>query len=130
MNFIELQTGFTPFNIAAEEALSLLDLRYGLGGKLERLGGERDCNFHVDSGCGRQLVLKISGAAGSQEAVDLQAQLLNHIARSSCRGLAPVGIPTQNGELYFEHQFDNGQRGFVRLVTCLEGTLMRALLCV
>ena len=78
----------------------------------------------MESDDGHRLVLKVSGAAESQDAVDLQVCLLEHVARSTCRGSAPVGVPARNGELYIEHQFADGQSSIVRLVTYLDGTPM------
>ena len=121
MDFSVLNDEFSPPDISEDEARSVLSRYYGLSGSLAPLEGERDRNFKVTAQDGRQFVLKISGLAESREAIDFQVATLAHIERTAPDIGVPRGVPNNDGELYFDHQFDGGNCHMLRLVTYVSG---------
>ena len=69
-----------PPDIALPQILAFLAREYGLHGTLTRLPSEKDLTFGLDTGAGRDWVVKIANIAEPPEALALQAAALDHLA--------------------------------------------------
>ncbi len=104
-------------DVSEQQALQVLQERYGLSGSLHPLGSQQDLNFRVDSAQGRH-VLKI--CHGDYAVVELEAQ---HAALSYLheRGLpVPAVIAAGSGEQLLALEL-GGQPLRVRLLEYIEG---------
>ena len=83
------------------EILQMLREHYGLEVELEALLSERDQNFRLRCGDGRQVVLKITNAVEAPLATDFQVQALLHLesylADHDCPITVPRVLPTVDG---------------------------------
>ena len=68
-----------PFFTVEDASRMALEL-YGLHVEARALPGERDCNFHLQTETGQELVLKIAPAVEQLETIDLQNKALEHLA--------------------------------------------------
>lgn len=98
---------------------------YGLPATARELVSERDRNFHLRTGDGRQFVLKITNAAEDPIVTDFQIRALLHIAARRAPVSVPAVVPTRDGHNTCEFENTSG-RHIVRLVTYLDGVLMRS----
>ncbi|PRA70188.1 hypothetical protein CQ065_05765 [Pseudomonas sp. MYb187] len=104
-------------NVSEQQALRVLQERYGLSGSLQSLGSQQDLNFRVDAPSGRY-VLKI--CHGTYAVAELEAQ---HAALGFLRerGLpVPAVIGATSGEQLLALDLD-GQPLRVRLLDYIEG---------
>src|ERR1700709_1780641 len=65
--------------VSNEEAAQLARVHFGLDVSVEPLVGERDRNFHLRDGKGREFVLKVIHPAEDQAVTDFQSKMLLHI---------------------------------------------------
>jgi 4-aminobutyrate aminotransferase-like enzyme/Ser/Thr protein kinase RdoA (MazF antagonist) len=97
---------------------------YGIAATATPLPGERDRNFLLSTGTGARYVLKVSHAGEARALLELQNQVLDHLAAQApelrlsrvVRSLAGAGIVEQTGP--------TGARHFVRLLTWVGGRMM------
>ena len=100
----------------SEQAVRVAAEVYGLDAAAAPLPSERDQNFHLRDGAGRQFVFKIANGEESLEILDLQNQALRHLAASDT-GLAwPRVVPALSGR-----EVESAAGHFVRLLTWVEG---------
>ena len=71
-----------------DNAARVLSARYGLTGKLTKLGGDRDANFRVELENGQRYVFKVMHPDCAVEDVALQCAVLRHLSES------PLRLPT------------------------------------
>jgi Ser/Thr protein kinase RdoA (MazF antagonist) len=100
------------------DAVALARSLYDLPATARELPSERDQNFRLDSARGA-FVLKVSGAAETTEALDLQNRALAWLAARAPELALPRLVPTAAGAPVAEA----GGR-FVRLLTYLPGTIL------
>jgi 4-aminobutyrate aminotransferase-like enzyme/Ser/Thr protein kinase RdoA (MazF antagonist) len=104
---------------AAALALSL----FGLEGRVRRLAGERDENFHVAGPTG-DFVLKVAGPAEREETLALQAAALAWVAERAPDLPLPRVVPSIEGLAATAIDDGDGSRRWVRLLAYLPGTVL------
>lgn len=76
-------------DIDESRAAQLARQHFGVEAEVRRLTGERDRNFHLRAGAGREYVLKFSHPAEDPRVADFQARALQHVER------VDPGLPVQ-----------------------------------
>lgn len=109
----------TKPDLSIEDARALLTDRFGVGGALTVLDGERDLNFRVDVAGRPRYVLKIANPSERPDVLDLQATAFAALAAAGVRG-CPALVPTldRTSSCTVEIQ---GAECIVRLLTWVEG---------
>src|SRR5689334_1216946 len=83
--------------ISDDKAHAILAEFFGIDGNLTTLTSERDKNFHVSAGDGRDYVLKIANSVEPPEVTKFQTDALLHIQRMDPELPVPRVIPTREG---------------------------------
>ena len=104
-----------------QEARRLAAALYGLDAAPHLLPGERDQNFLLRAADGAAYVLKIAAAGEARALLDLQHDVLAHLAHAGGAGAYPRVCPTLAGEAVAAVEGAGGVRHDVRLLTYLEG---------
>ncbi len=107
---------FTP-EAAAEIAHAL----YGVSGRLDALTSERDQNFRLTTETGDVFVLKISGAGEQRSILELQHDVLHHLAGRFTETEWPRVCRTKDDQAVTRVDGGNGLRHLVRMLTYIEG---------
>ena len=106
------------------EAMEALKEHWGLDAKVSSLVSERDQNFRVQTGGGKQYVLKIANLVETREVTDFQVQALVHIAEVAGREAIPISspevLPTVKGETMVELNSASGTHA-ARVVSFVSG---------
>ena len=68
--------------ISIKEALKILELNYNIKGVIQELDGEVDFNFKIESKCGKNYLLKISGPNFKSDYIDFQINLLDYLNKN------------------------------------------------
>lgn len=68
-----------PAQVSDAQASEILERHYGLSGRLEKLGGERDLNFRILLGDGSSRLLKLSHPLENPDVVDFHNQAMRRI---------------------------------------------------
>ena len=82
--------------ISIKEAQKILALNYDIKGSIEKLDGEIDFNFKVQSLKGKHYLLKISRPDFESDYTDFQIKLLDHLNKN-CEIELARNILTTNG---------------------------------
>ena len=110
--------------LADKEILRMMREQYGLDVQLDSLLSERDQNFRLRCGDGRQFVLKIANAAEDPLATEFQIEALLYLESYLERNDCPIHIPrilrTVDGETHLQVAAAGG-RHIARVVTYLAG---------
>lgn len=110
--------------VSAEEALRIASTYFGIEARsVKRLISERDHNFLLRSECGA-FVLKIAHPAEERLLSNLQSEALLHVEARDPQLHVQRVIRGLNGNAELALEFD-GQVRIVRMVSYLEGTLLR-----
>ena len=110
---------------AAAEALAVAARDYGVEATAVILPSERDQNFKLTTGDGKQAVLKIANADDDPGILDFQNEALRHVARSDITCEVPKLIPTAEGhDLSSIRHGNGGPRYHVRLLSWVEGDVL------
>lgn len=110
----------TPPQCSEANVRTVILDEYGLDGALESLLSERDQNFRLTSGDGRQFVFKIANALEPRVVTDFQIQALLHIEKSGCPVVTPHMVGTRDGKAATTI-VENGLELCCRLVTYVPG---------
>jgi Ser/Thr protein kinase RdoA (MazF antagonist)/murein DD-endopeptidase MepM/ murein hydrolase activator NlpD len=111
-------------SFTVEEAAGILRRLYGLDGALRELPSERDQNFHLRDGGGKEWVLKISNVAEKRDVLDFQNAVLAHL-ETKCPDLPlPRLRRTTEGAGLGETVHASGTRHAGRLLTFLSGQFL------
>jgi len=105
------------FSVAEVEAA--VHAQFGLQGTLCPLVSERDQNFRLDTPDGERFVVKVTGAAESAAATDLQLAALEHLALTATR-IAPQLVATLDGRRAGQIG-GSDRRHLLRVVTWIAG---------
>lgn len=108
--------------VRPDEALAVLQSRFGWPGTISALDSERDLNFLVTRGDGEKFVLKFSNSSEAAQVTDFQAKALAHIARVAPQLPVPRVMPNNDATLVAEFAASDGRKHKVRLLSWLEGT--------
>ena len=68
--------------ISIKEILKILELNFDVKGSIKELVGEVDYNFKVESKCGKNYLLKISGPNFESDYIDFQINLLEYLNKN------------------------------------------------
>ncbi len=112
-----------PF-FTVEEASRIAVGLYGLHVEARTLPGERDCNFHLKTETGQELVLKIAPDVEHLETIDLQNKALEHLAARDPSLLLPHVYVTTEGKTIGTVIKTDGTPHFVRLLTYIPGNVL------
>jgi 4-aminobutyrate aminotransferase-like enzyme/Ser/Thr protein kinase RdoA (MazF antagonist) len=117
---IALKTAPPP--VEASDAERLAREAYGVEGRARALPGERDRNFRLTTGDGREFVLKVVDPAADDATLDCQTAVLRHLAEQAPDLAVPRIVKSRDGQ-----DFGQGRVADVgyslRLVTWLPGRL-------
>ena len=109
-----------PAQVSDLQAEAVLRQFFGLSGKLERMGGERDLNFRVILPDGSSRLLKLSHPLENPQVVDFHNQAMRRIE------VRDPGLPVQRvhpalGGAYTTWVEIDGQRMLARLLSFVDG---------
>lgn len=110
-------------DLSPDAVRAALREHYGFDGTLTPLPGDRDLNFLVTEDDGTRVVVKVSSPDESEEILLIEADLMQHLARST-EGFAPNVVVATNGDTIVKHTTDDGQVHRLRAVEYLEGGLL------
>lgn len=108
--------------MSSDEAAELLCFGFKLHGQLSPLATEKDDTFRVDASDGRRYILKVANPSEDPREIDLQIQLLSHIATTDPNIPIPTLIRNVHGDTSFTAIDRAAQHRSVRLMSYLEGT--------
>ncbi len=109
---LALQTSPPALSTAEGEGIAR-DI-YGLAGTTRALSGERDCNFRLLTGDGREFVLKVLDAKDGAQSANLLASVLDFLAETDPALPVPRLLPAARGE-----RIGRFARGGIEYDTCL-----------
>jgi 4-aminobutyrate aminotransferase-like enzyme/Ser/Thr protein kinase RdoA (MazF antagonist) len=107
--------------VSAADAARVARALYGLEARATALPGEYDDNFHLRATDSREVVLKIMHPAREEWFVDMQCQVLTHLAERLPHVSLPRVIPTSEGKLFSRFRIDDGLGRLVWLLTFVPG---------
>jgi 4-aminobutyrate aminotransferase-like enzyme/Ser/Thr protein kinase RdoA (MazF antagonist) len=112
-----------PYFTVEDASRIALEL-YGLRVEAHTLPGERDCNFHLKTEAGQELVLKIAPAVEQLETIDLQNKVLEYLVTHDPALVLPHVLVTTEGETIGIVTNADGTTHFVRMLTFIPGKVL------
>jgi 4-aminobutyrate aminotransferase-like enzyme/Ser/Thr protein kinase RdoA (MazF antagonist) len=109
-------------SISPNEAQEIAFKYFGITSEADRLPGELDSNFKLESNTGESYILKISKAGTDINTLEYQNDLLRHLATKKLKILVPKILPDSNGDEIVSLTNEDEQR-HVRLLSWIEGRL-------
>jgi Ser/Thr protein kinase RdoA (MazF antagonist) len=107
--------------MSESEAVDLVRVHYGIEGRPTRFATEKDDTFRIAPASGPRYVLKVANPTEDAAEIDLQIQVLQHIAVRAPDLPIPRVIANKAGEGHFVHVDRAGQSRQVRLMSFVEG---------
>lgn len=104
------------------EVLSFSQDLFGLGETATALPSERDQNFHLQDKKKGSFVLKISQWGEDLQVLDLQLQVLEHLAKNASELGVPELQESKSGKFLEQIEDSTGRAYSLRVVSYLEGT--------
>jgi 4-aminobutyrate aminotransferase-like enzyme/Ser/Thr protein kinase RdoA (MazF antagonist) len=104
-----------------EEVARVARLAFGVTGSLSSLHSERDRNFRLIAGTGRQFLLKLQNPADDMGVVEMQSQAIRWVERQDPSLPVMRLIPTVEDRPFTSAVGADGRTSLVRLFTFLEG---------
>ena len=108
--------------ISIKEILKILELNFDVKGSVKELDGEVDYNFKVESKCGKNYLLKISGPNFESDYIDFQINLLEYLNKN-CEIEITKSELTIEGSRSCIVKDGLGRDRCVRLLSWVEGRL-------
>ncbi|MDR6600525.1 Ser/Thr protein kinase RdoA (MazF antagonist) [Achromobacter deleyi] len=108
-------------DIDESQAAQLARQHFGVEAEVRRLTGERDRNFHLRAGAGREYVLKFSHPAEDPRVADFQARALQHVERVDPGLPVQRVMPAADGAPSVWYQAPDAPLRVLRLFTYLPG---------
>lgn len=112
-------------SLALDEVGALVSRLYGIEGSVQSLASERDQNCRIETPDGARYVVKISNPSEPVSIVDFQIATLDHIARVAPDQPVPRVVRTRGGGTRDAVVLGNGLQTTVRMLTYLDGVLVR-----
>ncbi|MCP4692080.1 MAG: aminotransferase class III-fold pyridoxal phosphate-dependent enzyme [Desulfobacterales bacterium] len=109
---------------SAEEAAEIALRAFDIQASAHPMGSERDQNFRLSAGDGRQWVLKIANPAENPAIIDMQTKALLHIARVDPELAIPRVKTTSDGALFHQIDGSEGRCFIARVLSFLPGRLL------
>lgn len=108
--------------IDTPDVLEGIRAHYGLDGSLSPLPSDRDRNFLLTTDDDERYVVKVSSPDESDEILEIEADLMEHLDRST-DGFAPGVVRSTDDERIVKHSDSRGREHRFRVVDYLEGGL-------
>ena len=108
-------------NMTDAEAVDLARERFGIDGRPTRFATEKDDTFRIAPANGPRFILKVANPVEDIPEIDLQVQVLDHVAARAPDLPVPRVIPNDKGERHFNYLDRAGQNRQVRMMSYLEG---------
>lgn len=109
--------------IDAPDVLEGIREHYALDGALTPLPGDRDRNFLLTTDEGERYVVKVSSPDEVDEILEIEADLMEHLARST-DGFAPGVVRSAEGDRIVKLTDRRGREHRMRIVDYLEGGVL------
>jgi 4-aminobutyrate aminotransferase-like enzyme/Ser/Thr protein kinase RdoA (MazF antagonist) len=106
------------------DAVRLARQFYGLQAAVHTLPSERDQNFYLKTDAGEEFVLKIANVTERRETLDLQNQIMQHLAAHAPELAIPRVCATTAGESMIAIENAAGETHWLRLLTYVPGRLL------
>jgi hydroxylysine kinase len=103
-----------------------LDWSYGLNGELTRIDTEKDDTFRLDTGA-RRFLVKVAPHSEDPQVVNLQSAAMRHLELEAPDLPAQRLIPGVDGQLETPIQDGQGRGRVLRVMSWVEGTVLRSL---
>lgn len=110
--------------ISPAEASRIAHAVYGLSATAQRLPGEYDDNFHLETPDSRAFVLKLMHPAREESFVDMQCRALSHLAERAPHLHLPRVIPNLRGQSFSRTSSEDGLSRLVWLLAFIPGTTL------
>ncbi len=110
-------------DVSPDIVLAAIRQTYGLDGALEALPGERDLNFLLEGAEGRRWVVKVSSPDEPDEILEIETDLMRHVARIT-PGYSPNVVETSRGDRLGRYEDSSGALHRIRVVEYLEGAVL------
>ncbi len=104
-----------------DEALEIARTRYGLECEATRFATEKDDTFKISSSDGRYFILKLANPAEDAAEIDLQVQVLGHLAAVAPTLPVPRVVADLCGERQLPYRDRAGQHRQVWMLSYIEG---------
>ncbi|MHA2265696.1 MAG: phosphotransferase, partial [Candidatus Thorarchaeota archaeon] len=104
-----------------DEAKKIAEEIFSVVGELRELPSERDRNYHLRTGSGKEFVLKFSALSDEYDVIEAQNLAMIHIVSKIGSGFCPTPKKTKDGKLIEKVQDKKGNQYFARLLTYLPG---------
>lgn len=114
-----LATAFTRLTNA--QALDLAQIHYGITGRVNRFDTEKDDTFRIENDQGTRYVLKIANPDETEQEIDLQLTVLEHVATKDPDFPAPRVQRSLHGERMLMHGGPGGEQRLIRMLSYLDG---------
>jgi Ser/Thr protein kinase RdoA (MazF antagonist) len=111
-------------NFSVDVLAATVAEKYNLHGEYSQLISERDQNFRLKTTDGRKYVVKVTSLLEDSVATDFQIAALSHFETNNFNR-TPRVVPTVRGEKRSVISADNGQEYSLRVVSWLDGALLR-----
>ena len=108
--------------ISIKEIKKILKHNYNIIGSINRLDGEIDYNFRVESSDKKEYLLKISRSNFNLDYIDYQIKLLDHLKKDFSINI-PLNIQTIKGENFCIEKDSQGDDRCIRLLSWINGRL-------
>lgn len=113
-----------PPQVSADMAEAVVLTQWGIRARAKPLRGERDRNFHLRAGDGREFVLKFANSAEPAGFRAMQIAALNHIARADPGLPVPRVVPLAGGGMEASLPQRTGAVQHARLLSWVDGDLL------
>ena len=121
--YLVLQT--EPPVVAESLIAQVIDEAYGLRGELARQDSERDLNYHLRAGDGREYVFKIANRSESSDVTRFQVEALQYLEHAAANLPVPRVVETLDGQFLTTVHDEQGRPHSARMLTWLAGTPLR-----
>jgi Ser/Thr protein kinase RdoA (MazF antagonist) len=110
-----------PAEVSADAAEAIARTHWGIEARAASIRGERDRNFHLRAGDGREFVLRIANPMEDAAFRHMQIDALRHLEHAALDFQVPRCVALPDGSLEFPLQDADGGGHFVRMYTWVPG---------
>lgn len=94
---------------------------FGLIGTIQKLNGEIDLNYLIESKNGQKYCFKIANAQTELPDLEFQNAMMDHLKAAGLGLEIPTPLPNLAGEKIAQHQLEDGTFPYLRTLTWVEG---------
>jgi len=110
------------YKISIKEIIKVIELNYNIKGSVEKLDGEIDYNYKIQSSNANNYLLKISRPNFDKDYIDYQIKLLDHL-NTDCKIELAFNISTVDNKKFCVFKDSFGNDRCVRLISWIDGRL-------